>query len=471
MALHDETVREIKRRGLIYHAYGHGWSRAAPGLTDAQANDRTYRIAGERQKYLTMLKGERKTGDKVPLFRDLCYGNTEVRQRMVRTIADSGEEHPEINLLHIWLADVINKQCECHLFRETMPSDFNVMMLNGVDREMTERKVKTRLVFLIYVDLLWPPEKERFTNPDRCVMMFARIGRSYADPYEVGQDATIPPCIRNKNSNPSSGKENVVFLRAWQKVLQGEPFVFDYHFVWYRYMDRGYLQAANLVAEDIRRLPQIGMSGFVSGQSLRSYFPTGYPLYLHSRLLWDAQADTEQLAGEYFQAAFGRDGLLALDYLRKISALADAALFYCWEKDSPDAPAIAANLAKVRRVIDDFRPVVEYALKLAAPSQALSWRYLFLHMPMADLLSHSMRAKAGRDQALANRYGTQLTEYLEVNEDRTRHVFDLWYFTDHPKDLRALARPIPNQRTARGASTKEKLYLIADPSVEKRAYV
>jgi hypothetical protein len=446
MALHDKTVREIKRRGLIYHAYGHGWTSAAIGLTDAQSVDPNYKITGEAQKFLALVNGERKT-QRSPMDTQLCYGNPEVRQRMVRTIADWAEAHPEVDLLHIWLADGMNLHCECECCRDTRPSDFYVMMLNGVDRELTQRGVKTRLVFLIYVDLLWPPEKERFTNPDRFVMMFAPIGRSYADPYDVSEDATITPYVRNKTSNPSSGKENVAFLRAWQKVFPGEAFVFDYHFVWYHYMDPGYLQAANLIAEDIPRLTQIGMSGFVSCQNLRSYFPTGYPLFLHAKLLWNPQANAEQLAKDYFQAAFGQDGLLALDYLKNVSGLVDAAAFYHWKKDRPDAPVIAAKLAKAPRVLDDFRPVVERNMKLPDPSQALSWRYLFLHMPMADLLSHAMRAKAQGDQALANLYGAQLTEYLEVNEDRTRPVFDLFYFR---QTMRRLYQPVPDAFKVKG---------------------
>lgn len=428
MAMHEKTVREIKRRGMIYHAYGHGWTGVAIGLTDAEAVDPDYRITGEKQKYLALVNGERKTHDRGPLFTDLCYGTPEVRQMMVRAIADYAEQHPEIDLLHIWLADVMNRHCECDLCRDTRPSDFYVMILNAVDKELTKRGIQTRLVFLIYVDLLWPPEKERFENPDRFVLMFAPIGRSYADPYDTGQDATIPPYVRNKNSNPVTGKENVAFLRAWQKVFPGEAFVFDYHFVWFHYMDPGYLQAASLVAEDIRRLPQLSMSGFVSCQNLRSYFPTGYPLFLHARLLWNPQADTDQLAREYFQAAFGTDGRLALDYLTKMSKLVDGAAFYRWRKDRPDVAAIAANLARVPGLINEFRPVIERNLNAADPAQALSWRYLFLHMPVALFQSQAMRAKAEGNQALADLYGTQLTEYLELNEDRLRPVFDLWYF-------------------------------------------
>jgi hypothetical protein len=93
---------------------------------------------------------------------------------MIRAVADYAAEHPEVDLLHVWMADGMNNDCECELCRNTRPSDFYLMMLNAMDRELTRRGIKTRLVFLAYGDLLWPPEKG--IESGRFVMMFAGGG-------------------------------------------------------------------------------------------------------------------------------------------------------------------------------------------------------------------------------------------------------------------------------------------------------
>ena len=49
------------------------------------------------------------------------------------------------------------------------------MMLNEIDRRFTEKGIKTKICFLVYLDLYWPPETERIHNEERFLMMFAPI--------------------------------------------------------------------------------------------------------------------------------------------------------------------------------------------------------------------------------------------------------------------------------------------------------
>ena len=105
--------------------------------------------------------------------------------------------------MHFWLADGSNNHCECELCRDTRPSDFYVQMLNELDEMLTARGLKTRIVFLIYVDLLWPPEQEKIANPDRFILMFAPITRTYSEPSRwTGTLPELPPFERNKLDVP-----------------------------------------------------------------------------------------------------------------------------------------------------------------------------------------------------------------------------------------------------------------------------
>lgn len=63
----------------------------------------------------------------------------------------------------------------------------------------------------------------------------------------------------------------------------------------------------------------IGLNGYVSCQVQRAFLPAGLPMYVLGKTLWDSGLEFEQIAEEYFTAAFGDDGLLCMKYLETMS--------------------------------------------------------------------------------------------------------------------------------------------------------
>ncbi|MDO8685825.1 MAG: DUF4838 domain-containing protein, partial [Clostridiales bacterium] len=389
------------------------------------------KVEQEEKQYLAMINGKREFGIQGPMLTELCYGNMEVRKRMVQHVANYAEVHPEVDMLHFWLSDKMNVHCECELCCDTRPSDFYVMLLNGMDEEFTRRGLKTRIVFLIYTDLLWFPEKESIKNPDRFVMMFAPIARKYSKPYDYnGDDSLLPQFIRNQNTQPSEIGGYIASLRGWKKHFRGEAFAFDYHMTRHHYYDQGYYGFTKVLTEDIRRLPSLGLSGFVSCQILRSYFPTGFPVYLHARLLWNPKEDTGSLASGYFDASFGTDGGLCLEYMKKLSELFVPDYFYKYNLENcSEADRLAADkLAGIPGLIENFRPVIERNMNCDNKTWAQSWEYLFIHMEIALMLAHALHAKAEGRQEVANAYWIKTVEYIMINESRIQSVFDPSWF-------------------------------------------
>ena len=103
-------------------------------------------------------------------------------------------------------------------------------MLKNVNDFYTKRaicknclKLKTKIVFLIYEELLWAPQKEEILNPDRFVMMFAPISRTFKKSYQMPKELPASPAyVRNKITLPVNLEENLSFLSQWQKAFNGE---------------------------------------------------------------------------------------------------------------------------------------------------------------------------------------------------------------------------------------------------------
>lgn len=442
-AYHEFTVREIKRRGLWYHAAGHGWTGLVVGGPESESDHESRLVVPpDKEHYLALVGGKRVNHG--PTFTDLCYSNPEVQELLVRCVADYAAKHPEIDYLHVWQDDSMNRTCECEVCRTARVSDWYLKILNRLDAELTRRGIATKIAFLIYQDLIWPPEKEQFANPDRFVMMYAPISRRYSAPYYVGtEEVELPPYQINQNKSPADEQTGAGFLRGWQRVFRGEAFVFDYHMTWHHYFDPGYYGFVEVMAEDIRRLPQMGMEGFVSCQVLRSYFPHGYPMYAHAKLLWDPARGTDEVAQEFFAGAFGGDGDRVARYMATLSELF-APLYVDREtllgKDGDAKRAAMADLAKVAQTVEEFRPVIAERASGGDAAHRQSWKYLTLHADIVLKLAAGVRARAEGNREAADAIWKELVQQVAERETETDPVLDIHWFVSTYQG-RGLFRP------------------------------
>ena len=295
------------QRGIVWHAVGHGWTcepLGIPGL--GWYRDDTQYPAGVTEKF-ALVNGKRELWGGVALNTSLCYSNPEVRALMTDAVAQYAAAHREIDVIHFWLADGSNNNCECEGCRQKLPSDFYVEMLNEIDRKLTERGLSTRVVFLVYVDLLWRPAVEKLTNPDRFILMFAPISRSYAQPLAagIGRGETTP-YIRNKLVFPKNAGDSVAYLKSWQEVAPTcDSFLFDYHFMWDYIKEPGGYHHARVLFEDMKHLDALGLNGTVSCQNQRVFFPTGLGMRCMADALWDKTLVFEDVCDQYYRDAFG----------------------------------------------------------------------------------------------------------------------------------------------------------------------
>ncbi|MBM3861287.1 MAG: DUF4838 domain-containing protein [Verrucomicrobia bacterium] len=433
LAYHELLNREVKRRGMFLQAGGHGFNARFLGNPEIECDhEGTIVIPDEKLEFLALVNGERLKG-RSPTTSELCYSRPDVQQGLARIVADYAEKRPEVDCLHFWFDDRSNNTCECERCRDKKPSEFFVQILNGIDRELTRRGLPTRIAFLIYQDLRWAPDVERFANPDRFVLMFAPSGRIYDEPYQLPPPGlALPPYQLNKNPGTRDVREHVAFLREWQRMYRGPGFVYDYHMVWYHFYDQGYYGLMEVMAEDIRRLPQMNLHGFVSCQNQKAFYPHGFPIYAHARLLWNPQSQVDDLARDYFQGAFGPEGALALEQMKTLSDLFSPQYFYRKSRAKdlvrPGDDGIPQKLSRVAEAVQKFRPVIERNLSRGHPAHQLSWKYLSVHAGMVVPMAAALQSRAeGKSKDEANHWKA-VRQYVIEHEAITENVFDFFWF-------------------------------------------
>lgn len=353
---------KMARRGILYHKTGHGWTNEPFGMdgTSWSAVD-PETVPEETRKFLAQIDGKRTLWKNIPMFTNLCYSQPDVRRRMIDAIVAYCKENPGIDLLHFWLADGTNNHCECDTCAQMLPSDWYVLMLNELDAALTAQNIDIKIVFLIYVDLLWAPQKQQFNHPDRFVLMFAPITRNYGQNYADHLQFTgqLPAYTRNKLNFASSLALNLAQLRQWQKGFTGDSFIYDYHLMYAHFNDPGYEACARNVFEDMKALTDLGLDGMISCQLQRCFFPTALPMKMMAAALWNKDCDYEQAADAYYRAAFGPDGVLVRQYMQTLSRQ-----FAIYEGPSHGQGAkidgvLCCDYQLVRQCVKDFQNVID----------------------------------------------------------------------------------------------------------------
>lgn len=398
----DDTARicarleeEIKRRGLAYHKVGHGWLYPMLGEPCYGRYDPKHEITEEFLSMVALVNGKREIWGGQLVDTNLCYANDEARHKMLSCIVDYCEKTPAADYIHFWLSDARNNQCECEKCRDVLPTDQYVLMLNELDEMLTAKGLDTKIVFLLYNELLWAPVQEKIRNQDRFVMMFAPITRSYKETYCGSMSGKQEPpmlYVRNQIHMPRTVDGNLALLRQWQERFQGDSFVFDYHNMWAHALDAGGYRIARVLHDDMKNLDQIGIDGMVSCQLQRIASPTCLPTYGMAMALWDKQSDFAEVSRRYFDVTFGEGGAFVAEYLASLSEI--------W-----DAVEDEARYDKLKARINAALPRLNGLRAKVAGAQLLSYDYVIAHSGLWLHIADAVRLKkSGDDEAAKAAY-------------------------------------------------------------------
>jgi len=424
LAWMEEAEQAMKRRGLLLHKVGHGWTGEVLGC-EAQSWDAAPEpLPPDRKPLAAQVGGVRGLYQGVPANTNLCFHNGDAVDAFAALVLNYARGNPNVDYLHIWLADAYNNVCECGECRETTPSDQYVELLNEIDRRLTVEGLAAKIVFLLYQELLWPPIRARLAHPERFVLMFAPISRTFERSYQVEETTPdIPAYVRNRVTLPTSLSENLAFLRGWQGQFQGDSFIYDYPLGRAHYGDFGYLKMARVISGDVKRLRALGLNGYISCQELRAGLPNFFPDYVLGRTLMDDGADVNQLMGEYFSAAYGADWPLAADFLSQLSGLSSTD--YVNGKGPRVDEGVAARMEAVRELCLDFTPALD-AHRNEAGWATPFWEVLDFHREYVLKLARALRRLAQGDGAKATERWRAFRDFICEKEPDLQPWLDVY---------------------------------------------
>lgn len=421
------VVRAVKHRGLLYHAVGHGWTCEPLGIPGLHWEDDGVEPTAAQRACMAEVGGVRGLYHGIALNTNLCYSSPEVRSLMAHAIAGYAAAHPEIDVLHVWLADDFNNQCECAACQRARPSDFYVQMLNEADALLTESGSPVRIAFLLYFDLLFPPEKTRLLSEDRFILMYAPITRCFSRSFAgVRPSDTIPPYARNRLSFGPDLSENLGYLAAWQNAFNGDSFDFDYHLCGAVSYDPGHMTVSRVLHDDIRALASLGLNGLVNCQLQRVCMPHGFALCLAGQTLCDPTIDFRTARDAYFEQSFGPEYGAALALCETLSRLFPMDLY------GQDHPAPSEEAARSLESLRAYLKQTELpAPEGLCPAQMRSWQNLrfwrLLTLRLCDYLIPFSR----REATLWQPAWEALRRFAWESEPKVQSDFDVYCFLEH----------------------------------------
>ncbi|WP_041179091.1 DUF4838 domain-containing protein [Streptococcus suis] len=432
----DLLDEELSKRGLIHHRVGHGWTGEVLGYSSKYGWESGLKLPEEKKPLVAELNGKRELVNTAPILTSLCFSNPDVGERMCELIVNYAKERKDVDYLHVWLSDARNNICECEKCKQEIPSDQYVRILNQLDRKLSEEGLNTKICFLLYHELLFAPKHEVLENPERFTMMFAPITRtfemSYAD-VDYENDVPLPnEYSRNNIVLPNSLEENLSYLFSWQKVFNGDSFVYDYPLGRAHYGDLGYMKISKVIFRDVVYLKKLGLNGYISCQELRAGFPHNFPNFVMGQMLWNRNLEYDELKALYFSSLYGSEWKSVVTYLEKLSDYSSCDYFNSIGDRQNAELSMKYNISS--KLAFNFINTLEENVAKNNGIQRDAWRQLGYHREYVVKLANALHLMASGDHLDGQIRWKDFLDYIRNHEPDFQQYLDVYRIIEVAKN-------------------------------------
>ncbi len=350
--LDAEVAKAIKRRGLIFERGGHNWTCGALGLEGFGREADARSLSSDMKQMLALVDGKRELFRGSPNNTQLCYSNPKAFDLLVDHVVGYALDHPEVDILHFWLADNDGNLCECSSCQKMTPSDWYVRLVNAISGRLSASGSETKVAFLSYLSSRWPPTQEEIDNRHgNLIFMFAPYPACFLHALTDDRCTESYPLERperNRETHPRSNQVYLEFLEAWQSCFEGDSFLF-YYYLWFGEVVTSDLES--IISRDVGRLKDLGLNGVLSAQPLPVFWPTGSAMSVLAETAWNDKVEMASIRSDYLNAAFGEDAGFVLDYLDRLRCCLAPKNSYSHDDEPQNLGEIETSLELVERAL------------------------------------------------------------------------------------------------------------------------
>jgi hypothetical protein len=426
--LDDQIVEQVKKRGLILERGGHNWTGGALGIEGFDLQAEGDEVVGEKTALLALVDGKRDFFKGSMYNTELCYSNPRAFDMLVNHVVQYAADHPEVDVVHFWLADHVSNLCECADCQKLSPSDWYVQLVNAIADRMTQSGCNNKLVFLAYNNTRWAPTAKRIENRDgNVVFMFAPYPGCYVHAltdYECAESYPLERPKRNEERQPRANRAYREFLKAWQTWFVADSFLFYYH-LWIA--DILTCDLAAIIRQDVREVSALGLSGVLSAQPLPVFAPTGIPMAVLAATTWNTQVELSAVIDDYLASAFGDDASFVGEYLERLQSCMAAKDPYAHDDIPKELPEVELALKSMEEALPALESIASSRRKNPG-KKAIA--YLLRHNRYATFLLRALRDYVKGNKSGAAAGVTQAVEFLHDTEEESFWAMDL-HSTSH----------------------------------------
>ena len=421
LAIDERVVARMKELGMMLHKVGHGWTANTlgyPGMSWRERPD--HPLHREKESWPALVNGRSDFFRGEPTNTELCYSNPEVRCAFIDEVLLYARQHSEVDFLHVWLSDATNNKCECPDCRRKTSTDWYMLLVNELDRRVKEEGLRSKIVFLAYQELIWPPEIET-SIPDDVVLMYAPMGRCYRHPFtdpECGDLSGVKPPQLNEFRALRGNRAPAELSRQWKKLDPPDTFLFDYYGWGAMWRDGFGMDIGASMPRDMRDLKELGLNGHVSCQCIRAYYPL--PLWPNAMAdyLWGTRQSAPAYRKSLMSSAFGKQAEAVEKYFAALVAAFPAPDHFDYTAIVAGDPAThRAAFARIEKLA--AKAIERFAAAARREREAavkLSLELVALHAEHAGIIANSYLAGIAGDRKrvanLRSAYENRLPQFL-----------------------------------------------------------
>ena len=422
-------TREIKKRGLMLHRMGHGWTCNPFGINISSWDDVDPKeIPDSYREICAMVNGKRDVWLNKPLTTQLCYSNPKVRTTIADAVIDYLKKNPDTDIVHFWLGDYFNNYCECPKCMKYRVSDLLLKMANEITEKMVVEGIDKQIVITNGYNKSYPPKTEKLLHPEKVILMFAPISRTFGESFpnkfkikELGEYK------HNGFTNPRSVDENLSYLYAWEQHFEGDTVDFDYHLMWDHILDAGGEGIARVIYDDIRNFENLGMNGFISCQLQRNSFPTSIAMTVMGKTLWSNDTDFDTARRELYSACFGEDMVEAMcEYFSTLSRGFDIGCIRA--QKTYDKDKFRRDMRTALDAMEKMKPIAAAHLSEADPCRQECWKLVALNIELYSIIGEAILVRLDGDIERSKEMVKSAAQIAFEKEDELQGALDCSFF-------------------------------------------